>query len=410
MSWYDTILLPFMHAVAWIMDRIHDGLVLFLPSGPGIAWVFSIVGLTVFVRTLMIPLFVKQTKASRGMQAMQPELQKIQKKYKNRKDTASQMAMQEEMQAMYKRHGTSPFASCMPLLVQMPIFIALFRVLAKVPIIAAGQFQSIGGITKEKAIEIEGSNVFGAYLSESFTAYHSTQARVVIVVFVVLMAGMQFFSMRQLMMKNMPASSLTDDNPMLKQQRMMMKFMPLIMAFTGLAVQMGVLVYWLTTNLWTLGQQYFVIKRMPAPGSEAEKKMKAKRAAKRAKKGLPPEEDENAPVVEAKPRGQRVQPVSKKRQKKQGALLAGNEETEDDTEDEAAGQAAGVAGAGGQAGVAEDAEGAEEPILENEFGEEIGKDGLTKAQRAQKLAAEKAAARKAAAARNKGAARKRRKR
>ncbi len=102
-----------MWVIAWIMNIIHTGLTaLGLPEGPGSAWVWSIVGLTIVVRLLILPLFKKQINSSRAQQLIQPELKKLQKKYKGKKDTYSQQRMQAEMQAIYKDAGTSPFAAC----------------------------------------------------------------------------------------------------------------------------------------------------------------------------------------------------------------------------------------------------------------------------------------------------------
>src|SRR5690554_2318807 len=113
MGWFDTILYPIMVAVAWIMVRVHDLLVLLgMPEGSGLAWILSIVGLVIVIRIVLIPLFFKQIKAARGMQLVQPEMQKLQKKYKNKTDPASRQKMQQEMMALYREHGTNPFASC----------------------------------------------------------------------------------------------------------------------------------------------------------------------------------------------------------------------------------------------------------------------------------------------------------
>jgi len=138
------------------------------------------------------------------------------------------------------------------------------------------------------------------------------------------MAGAQFTSMRQLMMKNMPASAL--DNPTAKMQKNMMYLMPLMFVFSGVTFAIGVLIYWLTTNLWTMGQQFYTIRRMPAPGSLAEKALEERRlkSGKEHKKfsipGLTqdddPEEVQDTPVDDAIPTsGQRQQPKRKKRSK-----------------------------------------------------------------------------------------------
>ena len=325
----DTILWPLKVAVAWVMVRIHDFLVLIgMGKGPGAAWVLSIVGLTIVMRLLIMPLFVRQIRASRGMQLMQPELKAIQDKYKGKKDQASRQRMQEEMMALYRKHGTNPFSSCFPILLQMPVFFALFRVLANLQSVAEGTYvvhtghDSIGPLTAALADEVQHSTVFGASLSSSFMNASDSATKIVTVVMIVMMSVTQWYTMAQLSTKNMPESAKTSDNPMMRSQKIMMTVMPIFFAFTGIQFQIGVLVYWVTTNLWTMGQQFFTIRNMPAPGSEAEKKYRARINAKRARRGQPSLEEEEAAkrAAEAAERGQvggqRVQPVRKSRQRR----------------------------------------------------------------------------------------------
>ena len=324
----DTLLWPLKVAVAWVMVTIHKGLVLIgFPDGPGIAWVLSIIGLTIVVRLLIMPLFVKQIRASRGMQLLQPEMQALQAKYKGKKDPESRQRMNEEMMALYRKHGTNPMASCLPILVQMPIFFALFRVLASLGAVADGKYgrPSIGPLTQALAEQVQNSSVLGASLSSSFMdSGDNTQVKIVTVAMIIIMSVTQWYTMAQLTMKNMSAESMNSDNPMIRSQRMMMYVMPVIFAVSGVNFQIGVLVYWVVSNLWTMGQQFFTIRNMPAPGSEAEKKYRARVNAKRARKGLPSlEEEERAEAVakaeaEGRTGGQRVQPVRKNRQKKSG--------------------------------------------------------------------------------------------
>ena len=274
----------------------------------------------------IMPLFVKQIRASRGMQLLQPEMQALQAKYKGKKDPESRQRMNEEMMALYRKHGTNPMASCLPILVQMPIFFALFRVLASLGAVAGGSYgrPSIGPLTQELAKQVQASSVFGASLSSSFMSSTDTQVKIVTVAMIVIMSVTQWYTMAQLSMKNMSTESLNSDNPMIRSQRMMLYVMPVIFAVSGVNFQIGVLVYWVVSNLWTMGQQFFTIRNMPAPGSEAEKKYRARINAKRARKGLPSlEEEERAEAIakaeaEGRTGGQRVQPVRKNRQKKSG--------------------------------------------------------------------------------------------
>ncbi|WP_448073991.1 membrane protein insertase YidC [Georgenia yuyongxinii] len=390
MGFFDSILSPIMVAVAWIMVRVHELLVfLGMSEGSGWAWVLSIVGLTVVIRILIIPLFFKQIKASRSMQLVQPEMQKLQKKYKNKTDPASRQKMQAEMMALYREHGANPFSSCLPILLQMPIFFALFRVLNSLGPLAQGEYAggpNIGPLDQELAAQAESSTLFGAPISETFLSTADPTVKVVTVFLIVLMSVTTFFTQRQLTMKNMPASAL--DNPMARQQKMLMYILPLVFAFSGVNFPIGVLIYWSVSNLWSMGQQFYTIRKQPAPGSEAAR-LRAERVAKRrARRGLPPEEETATAAGEEQPRGQRVQPKRKDRAKKTGPA----------PRPPAGSTAAAPPDAGASDQPGDDAEG---------DGEVRGKDGLTDAERAQKRYEERAAQRRAAAAKRKSQAKKR---
>ncbi|MBO1751171.1 membrane protein insertase YidC [Actinotalea sp. BY-33] len=318
MSWFDTILWPLKVAVAWIMVQFHSLFVaLGVPSESGLAWAGSIVGLVVVIRILLIPLFVKQIKASRGMQLLAPDMQKIQKKYKGKSDPASREAMSRETMELYRKHGTNPFASCLPILAQSPIFFALFRVLYSLGDVARGEYQGgdrlqIGPLTQDLAAEANAATIFGAPISSFFLETGATGAtRVVTVLLIIAMSATTFLTQRQLTQKNMPASAL--QGPMAQQQKMLLYLLPVIFAVTGVNFPIGVLIYWTTTNLWSMGQQFYVIRRNPTPGSEAERQLKERRARKAAAKGIVLEEEK--PAVEEKPRGQRQQPKRKHRTK-----------------------------------------------------------------------------------------------
>lgn len=280
---WEKVLHPFAVAIAWLWVKIHDVLSLVVGSGSGIGWVLSIVVLTLFVRVLILPLFLKQIKSARGMQAVQPELQKIQAKYKGKTDTVSRQRMAEETQALYKKHGTSPFASCLPLLVQMPILFALYRAIFAIKPLMQGtysiggtHYDALGPITKAVATEIDGSTVLGVPLSHTIRDGDGGLGLFAFVVMIVLMVVMQFLSIRLSMTKNMPPQA-DPNNPMVRSQKMMMYLMPAMFIFTGLAFQMGLLVYMVTTTAWSWGQQVWTIKFMPTPGAPAYKELVSKR-------------------------------------------------------------------------------------------------------------------------------------
>ncbi|PJI91072.1 membrane protein insertase YidC [Luteimicrobium subarcticum] len=307
----DTILRPIEWVVAWIMYLCHDVLTFFgFHDGPSFAWVLSIVGLVVVIRIALMPLFFRQIKASRGMQMMQPELQAIQKKYKGKSDPASREALSRETMALYRKHGTNPFASCLPILLQSPIFFALFRVLHGLGDISTGKKPALGPINENVASDIEHSQIFGAQLSDVFRTAPDATAKIAAATLIVAMCATTFFTQRQLTMKNMPKAAL--EGPMAQTQKLMMWGYPFVFAISGINFPIGVLVYWTTTNLWSMGQQFYTIKRMPAPGSEAERIFKEKKAAQDKKKGIIPE---GPLVIEQQPRGQRQQPKRKDRAK-----------------------------------------------------------------------------------------------
>src|SRR5450631_4091011 len=337
---FDSVLAPLEWVVAWLMVGCHTIFTAIgLPAASGLTWGLSIVGLVVAIRIILIPLFVKQTHASRRMQLIQPEMAKIQKKYKGKTDPESRQALSQETMGLYKRTGTNPFSSCLPLLLQSPIFFALYRVLSNLAGVAAGTKPPIGPLTPEVAAQANASTIFGAPLSATFqhtvTIVHGVavsapsgiNVKIVCVVMIVLMSASQFTSTRQLLMKNMPVSAL--DNPFGKQQKIMMYLMPLMFVFSGVTFAIGVVLYWLTTNIWSMGQQFYTIRRMPAPGSLAEKALEERRikSGKEHKKFSIPglgndsevEDVQDTPATETKPRsGQRQQPKRKNRGKPKG--------------------------------------------------------------------------------------------
>ncbi len=321
MDWFDSILWPLKVAVGWTMVQFHRLFteVFGLADDSGASWALSIVGLVILMRIILIPLFFKQIKASRGMQMLSPELQAIQKKYKGKTDPASREAMGRETMELYRKHGTNPFSSCLPILAQSPVFFALFRVLYSLPQVADGTYKrgSIGPIDATVAAQINDATIFGAKISSYFLSPDATTAtRVVTALLIVAMSATTFFTQRQLTRKNMPPSAL--QGPMAQQQKVLLYALPLIFAFTGVNFPIGVLIYWTTTNLWSMGQQFYTIRRLPMPGSEAEKAFKERQARKAARRGvLLKNEPEPEPEPEEKPKsGQRQQPKRKSRQKR----------------------------------------------------------------------------------------------
>ncbi|CAN5524101.1 membrane protein insertase YidC [soil metagenome] len=322
MGFFDTLLFPFTWLVSTILVGFEALLTSFgMSDTSGATWVLSIVGLVIVLRILLMPLFVRQIRSQRRMQLLQPELMKIQKKFKGKKDEASRKQMTEESFGLYKKHGTNPFSSCLPILFQMPFFFALFRLLNDLGGVATGAKDPVGFFTQELATKMNESTILGAGLSSSFL--HTTgdmPAKILSIVLILLMSFTQFITSHQLMRKNMPEAAL--NGPMARQQQILIYVLPIMFAVFGVNFPLGVLIYWTTTNLWTMGQQFYVIRAMPAPGSPAEKAMEARRVAK----GKPMKnfgrsvavEEEAEPEAPMKQSGQRSQPQGKKRAKGKG--------------------------------------------------------------------------------------------
>ncbi|MFD3696749.1 membrane protein insertase YidC [Streptomyces sp. NPDC058646] len=252
--------------VSWIIVQFHKLYGAVFGADSGWAWGLSIVSLVVLIRICLIPLFVKQIKATRGMQALQPKMKAIQERYKNDKQRQS-----EEMMKLYKETGTNPLSSCLPILAQSPFFFALYHVLSS---IADGK--EIGALTPQLVDSAREAHIFGAPIAAKFMddpakvealGASLMDVRIVTAIMIVLMSLSQFYTQRQLMQKNVDLSVKT---PFMQQQKMLMYIFPVIFAVMGINFPVGVLVYWLTTNVWTMGQQMYVISQNPTPGSLAQ--------------------------------------------------------------------------------------------------------------------------------------------
>jgi YidC/Oxa1 family membrane protein insertase len=301
-QWYDHLLSPLIWGVSWIIVQFHKLFSHLFLADSGWAWGLSIVFMTLVIRAALIPLFVKQIKSMRAMQVVQPEVKKLQEKYKKELERAKldpvrkreiQQRQQRDTMALYKEHGTNPFASCLPLLVQSPFFTALYRLLYNVANGVPMYF-----MTNHLVTSVNKAHIFGAPISARFSASSATLAlhgstvgnvKIVIVFMTVVYVTTQFITQRQMLLKNS-----APDNPMVQQQKMMMYFMPLVMAFFCFIAPIGVLIYLLTTNFWTMGQQFYVLHNSPLPGSkahEAHLRRQAAKAEKKAAKGGEPKSD-----------------------------------------------------------------------------------------------------------------------
>ena len=306
------IMTPLYYLTSFVLLGFHRLFGDLFGPESGLAWVLSIIGLTLVIRAALIPLFVKQIKSSRNMQLLQPKMKELQKKYGHDRERLAQETM-----ALYKETGTNPFASCLPLILQMPIFLSLFRLIDQ----AAKNPDQPRGLMTETLNRQFGDAIFAtAKISDSFTSTDLTSVRVLAAVLVIAMTITTFLTQRQLMSKNMPPDAMTGQ--FAQQQKLLLYVLPLVFAVGGIAFPIGVLFYWTTSNLWTMGQQFYVIRNNPVPGTPAAKAKQERDAAKRERKGLPdpttPIEKPAEPEAPPAPRRQQPKKQSRDQRRKQG--------------------------------------------------------------------------------------------
>ncbi|WP_283139526.1 membrane protein insertase YidC [Rhizohabitans arisaemae] len=250
-------------SVAWVLQKIHAGYSTFLAPDSGLNWALTIVTITVIMRILIFPLFMKQIHSSRKMQELAPKVQELRKRYKNDKQR-----MNQEVMKLYQGAGANPLGGCLPLLAQFPIFISMFTVLQAM---AAGPAKF--GMTQEFVDSARAAHIFGAPVPATFFTSAAdiekfgadpVVTKVVLAVFVALSSLTTFLTVRQSVTRSI---AQMPDNPMAQQQKILMYISPFF-AFFSLQFPLGLILYWVTTNTWTLVQQHWVYSRYPAPGAE----------------------------------------------------------------------------------------------------------------------------------------------
>jgi YidC/Oxa1 family membrane protein insertase len=257
------VLNPLYDAVAWLIMRIHAGVgALFGPSS-GWSWALTIVILVVLMRLLLLPLFIKQMHAMREMGKLAPQMTALRKQYKNDKQR-----MNQEVMKLYQENGVNPLSGCLPIVAQFPVFIALFNVLRAISGWKQGQHPQYG-LTVAVVQSAHNAHIFGATVADKFLFQHPAaplHARAVILVAVLISVTTTFLTVRQSMKRGLTAGGTPQmpDNPMAQSQKYMAYIVPFF-ALSGLYWQFGLVLYWVMTNLWTLGQQHVLFKRFPQP-------------------------------------------------------------------------------------------------------------------------------------------------
>jgi YidC/Oxa1 family membrane protein insertase len=278
--------------IAQAIVKLHDYVTApVLGKNSGLSWALAIMLLTVIVRGLMYPLFVKQIKTQRTMSALQPKMAELKAKHKGDKET-----LNVEMMKLYKEHNANPFAGCLPMLLQMPIFISLFQVLKQLEPKLYGtgtdahyDFPVKFGLSKATIKSLQSSKIFGAPIGAGFKSpakllsfLHASPGavKVVAIILIVAMTATTFITSKQMMGKNPSA-----DPSQATQQKVLLYVMPLFLGVFGFQVAIGVLIYWTTTNVFSMVQQAVVMKHLGPVGATPAKPAAAKAAAKPAAAG-----------------------------------------------------------------------------------------------------------------------------
>jgi YidC/Oxa1 family membrane protein insertase len=242
----DTVLDAFEAALTFL----HD---IFVPVFADHSWGWAIIALTLVVRIALLPLAIKQTRSMRAMQALQPQIKELQKKYKvdrelMRKDPeqykAKKAKLNEEMMALYQREGANPAASCLPLLAQAPIFLALFYTLRRSDDLIGAPFYFFTRYVPDEGLA-------GIVSAASWPGW----------LLIVLMSGTMFVSQKQMMART-AATQGADSNPMAQQQKILLYVMPVFLAVISFQFPLGILLYWVTTNFWQVAQQWIILREV----------------------------------------------------------------------------------------------------------------------------------------------------
>ena len=247
---------PLNGVVAWVIMRLHTALGHLFGPDTGLAWFLSIALLVILIRICLIPLFVKQVHAQRKMAQHAPHLQELRKKYKGDKQR-----LNEETMKFYKENGVNPLAGCLPMIPQMIVFYALFSVLRAIADWKPGTPLKYG-LNIATVESAQKATILGVHLSDSLLFSHQhVPLHVAIVIFltVAVSATTTFMTVRQSSKRGLMQTNVDPDNPMAQSQKYMMYIVPFF-SLTGLYWQYGLVLYWVTTNVWTLGQQFFMFR------------------------------------------------------------------------------------------------------------------------------------------------------
>jgi YidC/Oxa1 family membrane protein insertase len=263
------VLEPLYWAISWIMLRWHALWHLAFGGGQFLAtnwdWVLAIVFLVLTIRTVLFPVFVKQIKSQRAMQEIAPQIKALQEKHKGDRET-----LQQEMMKLYREKKTNPFMGCLPMLVQIPVMWSLFHVLRHLNPDRQEATKRIYGWTASLFDSAANAKLFGAPIAASFRSNpadlasmhaNGTTVKIVAAILVAIMIITTYLTSRQMILK----TGWAEDPQQRLIQRLMLYGIPVSLLISGTVFPIGVVIYWTTTNIFSLGQQFWVLRKYPPP-------------------------------------------------------------------------------------------------------------------------------------------------
>ncbi|MEU0547140.1 membrane protein insertase YidC [Micromonospora sp. CA-249363] len=255
-------------AISWILLTWHSawdaiGVPVDAVIGTNFAWILAIVFLVVTVRVILFPVFVKQIKSQRAMQALQPKVKELQEKHKGDRET-----LQKEMMELYRKEKANPLMGCLPMFLQIPVFLGLFHVLRRLD--PAKQSKTLYGWTVEQFDSASNAKLFTAPIAGKFGSTadelarlgaNGTTVKIIAGVLVLVMIATTYLTSRQMILK----TGWAEDPQQRMIQRLMLYGIPASLLISGAIFPIGVIIYWVTNNLFTLGQQQWVLRKFPPP-------------------------------------------------------------------------------------------------------------------------------------------------
>lgn len=259
-------------AISWILLTWHsvwdalgvsDGRVL----GTNWAWILAIIFLVVTVRVILFPIFVKQIKSQRAMQALQPKVKELQEKHKGDRET-----LQKEMMELYRKEKANPLMGCLPMFLQIPVFLGLFHVLRRLNPAKSEQNKQLYGWTIEQFDSAANASLFNAPIAGKFSSTaeelarlgaSGTTVKIMAGILVLIMITTTYLTSRQMILK----TGWAEDPQQRMIQRLMLYGIPASLLISGGIFPIGVIIYWVTNNLFTLGQQQWVLRKYPPPAA-----------------------------------------------------------------------------------------------------------------------------------------------